>query len=64
MITLKGSKYIVEHDDNATTDTDYKVFIRENKELKDITNALTDDDKTELISDLIYSLTDLLKQQS
>lgn len=62
MITLKGSRFIVEQDENSTNDIDFKVFISQNKEYKDITNSLTDDDKTELISDLIYAVSDLLKQ--
>lgn len=62
MITLKGSRFIVERNEESNNDTDFKVFIRQNKELKDITDSLTDDDKTELMSDLIYALDDLLKQ--
>ena len=60
MIALKGSRFIVEQDENSTNDIDFKVFIRQNNEYKDITNSLTDDDKTELISDLIYAVNGLL----
>lgn len=61
MITLKGSRFAVEQDKNSTSDIDFKVFVLQNKEFKDITNSLTDDDKTELISDLIYAVSDLVK---
>ena len=62
MITLKGSRFIVEHDENAKTDTDYKVFISRDNEYKDITNAMDDSDKEELISDLIYAVHCLLQK--
>ena len=62
MITLKSSRFIVEEDEKSTNGVDFKVFIRQNKKLKDITNSLTDSEKTELISDLIYAIGDLLKQ--
>ena len=64
MITLKGSRFIVEEDEKSTNGVDFKVFTRQNKELKDITNSLTDSEKTELISDLIYAIGDLLKQSN
>ena len=63
MITLKSSRFIVEEDEKSTNGVDFKVFTRQNKELKDITNSLTDSEKTELISDLIYAIGDLLKKQ-
>ncbi|MBQ8218522.1 MAG: hypothetical protein IJZ79_02120 [Bacilli bacterium] len=62
MITLKGSRFIVERDENSKTDIDFKVFISQNKEYKDITHSMTDEDKNELISDLIYAVDDLLKK--
>lgn len=40
----------------------YKVFTKNRNEYKDITNILTDEEKDELIDDLIYCLTDLLKE--
>lgn len=59
MISLKGSRFIVEYNEDA--DDGYSVYTRKSAtELEDITNKLTDDDKTELISDLVYAITDLL----
>lgn len=59
MITLKGSRFIVEFDKNATNG--YKIFVRRSGKFEEVTNSLTDDEKKELIGDLIYSITDLLK---
>ena len=61
MVSLKGSRFVVEYDEKATDG--YKVFTRRNGEYKDITNSLTDDDKTELIGDLVYAITDLVKER-
>ena len=61
MITLKGSRFIVAQDEEATNDIDYKVFVRNDDGFKDVTTSLTEDEKTELISDLIYCVSDLLK---
>ena len=64
MITLKGSRFIVEQDENSNSDLDYKVFIRNKDGLQDISTTLTNDEKDELISDLIYCLGDLLKSNA
>lgn len=61
MVSLKGSRFVVEYDEKATDG--YKVFARRNGEYKDITNSLTDDDKTELIGDLVYAITDLVRER-
>jgi hypothetical protein len=61
MITLKGSRFIVSQDENSTNDIDYKVFVRNEDGYKDVTTSLTDEEKVELISDLIYCVSDLLK---
>jgi hypothetical protein len=37
------------------------VFINNGREYKEVTNELSEDDKTELIDDLIYAITDLMK---
>lgn len=39
-----------------------KVFINNGREYKEVTNELSEDDKTELIDDLIYAITDLVKR--
>lgn len=57
MISLKGSKFLVSCEDYTS-----KVFINNGKEYKDITNELSEDDKDELIDDLIYAISDLLKK--
>ena len=60
MITLKGSRFIVEQNKNSTNDVDYKVFVRNKDGYHEVTTSLNDSEKTELISDLIYCLSDLL----
>ena len=62
MITLKASMFIVEYDETAING--YKVFIRKRNKYEDVTDSLTDDEKTELIGDLIYAVTDLVKERS
>ena len=61
MITLKGSRFIVSKGENSTNDIDYKVFIMTQGEFRDVTDSLTQEETTELISDLIYALSDLLR---
>lgn len=58
MISLKGSRFLVSCEDYTS-----KVFINNGKEYKDVTNELSEDDKDELIDDLIYAISDLLKKQ-
>lgn len=59
MITLKGSRFVVEYDENAING--YKVLVRRSGKCEEVTTSLTDDETKELIGDLIYSITDLLK---
>ena len=56
-IILKASRFTVSQDENY----DYKVFVRTKGEFKDVTDSLTQEETTELISDLIYVISDLLK---
>lgn len=56
-ITLKASRFVVSQDENY----DYKVFVRNKGEFKDVTDSLTQEETKELISDLIYAISDLLK---
>lgn len=56
MISLKGSRFLV-----SCEDYNSKVFINNGKEYKEVTNELSEDDKDELIDDLIYAVSDLLK---
>lgn len=59
MITLAGSRFIVSNEGD-----DYKVcVINDDRKLENITKSLTDDDKDELIWDLIYAVTDLLEEK-
>ena len=62
MIALRASRFIVEYDEKATNG--YKVFIRRMGKYEDVTDTLTDEDKTELIGDLIYAVTDLVKEKA
>lgn len=61
MITLKASRFVVECDDDA--DDGFKVYTKNSKGYVDITDKLTDSDRLELISNLIYAITDLLKEE-
>ena len=56
MISLKGSRFWV-----ACENYESKVFIIDNGKYKEVTNELSEDDKTELIDDLIYAIYDLVK---
>lgn len=56
MISLTGSRFLV-----SCENYESKVFINNGREYKEVTNELSEDDKTELIDDLIYAITDLMK---
>ena len=56
MISLKDSRFLV-----SCENYESKLFIKNRKEYKEVTNELSEDDKTELIDDLIYAITDLMK---
>ena len=56
MISLKGSRFLVSCEDYSS-----KVFVNNGKEYKEVTNELSEDDKAELIDDLIYAISDLMK---
>lgn len=56
MISLKDSRFLV-----SCENYEAKLFIKNGKEYKEVTNELSEDDKTELIDDLIYAITDLMK---
>ena len=56
MISLKSSRFLVSCGYYTS-----KVFINNGNEYKEITNELTEDDKDELIDDLIYAISDLVK---
>ena len=59
MITLKGSRFTVLYDENSG---EHNVFLRTKDGCNNITNILGDEEKDELINDLIYCITDLLKK--
>ncbi|RGM75589.1 hypothetical protein [Agathobacter rectalis] len=56
MISLQGSRFLV-----SCENYESKVFINNGKEYKEVTHDLSGDDKNELIDDLIYAITDLIK---
>lgn len=58
MISLQASRFLVSCDDYTT-----KVFINTEKEYKEVTNTLSNSDKDELISDLIYAISKLVKDK-
>ena len=58
-ITLKGSRFTVLYDENSG---EHNVFLITKDGCSNITNTLGDEEKDELINDLIYCITDLLKK--
>lgn len=59
MITLKGSRFIVSYDKNSGK---HNILIRNKNGYNDVTNSLDNEEKDELINDLIYCITDLLNK--
>lgn len=59
MITLKCSRFIVSYNEDSS---EHNVFVRNKEGYNDVTNSLNNEEKDELINDLIYCLTDLLKK--
>lgn len=60
MISLKASRFLVSCDNYES-----KVFIINNeRKYKEVTNELTEEDKTELIDDLIYALCQEVKKNA
>lgn len=55
MISLKGSRFLV-----SCENYESKVFVYNGKEFEEVTSNLSEDDKTELIDDLIYAITNLI----
>ena len=58
MISLQANRFLVSCRYYTT-----KVFINTRKKYKEITNTLSDSDKDELISDLIYAVSKLVKDK-
>ena len=58
IICLKYSPYYVRCDE----DYHYHVYVRGQKELVEVTKELTDEQKNVLIEDLIYAISELLKE--
>lgn len=59
MITLKASKYCVD-----CKNYESKVYVRTSPtDFKEVTKDLTDEDKDELIDDLIYAIHDILSSK-
>lgn len=61
MIGLSASIYMVSYN-NATFD--HHVYVRDRTGIQEITEIMTDMEKAELISDLIFEIYDFTKQQS
>lgn len=58
MISLKGSRFLISCD-NYTS----KVYTCDNNRYKEVTKELSDEEKDELIDDLIYAISDILKEK-
>lgn len=58
MITLEASRFMV-----ACEDYESKVFIRDRNGIKEVTGSMNNEDKNELISDLIYVVSKLVKER-
>nr|DAH51971.1 MAG TPA: hypothetical protein [Bacteriophage sp.] len=58
MITLEASRFMV-----ACEDYESKVFIRDRNGIKEVTESMSDEDKNDLISDLIYVVSKLVKER-
>lgn len=61
MITLKGSRFIVSYDENSG---EHSVIVRNRDGYNDVTKALDNEEKEELINDLIYCIADLINNCS
>ena len=61
MITLKGSRFIVSYDENSG---EHNVFVRNKDGYNDVTKTLDDEEKEELINDLIYCIADLINNRA
>lgn len=59
MISLKGSMFYVSCEDYSS-----KVFVYNGKEFEEVTSNLSEDEKDTLIDDLIYAISDLVKNQA
>lgn len=60
MISLKASRFLVSCDNYEP-----KVFIIDSgRKYKEVTNELSAGDKVELIDDLIYAISDLIKSRN
>lgn len=59
MILLKLSRFSVEYDDKRGG----RVFVGSLEDYEDVTDKLSPDEKIELIDDLIYAISDLMKRE-
>lgn len=59
MISLKGSMFYVSCEDYSS-----KVFVNNGKAFEEVTSNLSEDEKDTLIDDLIYAISDLVKNQA
>ena len=60
MISLKASPFLVECDNEGEA----HIYTRTSRfEYKEITNEMSDKEKNNLISDLVYAVTELVKER-
>lgn len=57
MISLKASRFRVSHDND-----EYHVFTNRGSGYEEVTDAMSENDKDELIDDLIYCIQDMVKK--
>ena len=57
IITLKGSRFFISYDKDSG---EHAIFARNKNGYHDVTNSLNDEEKNELINDLIYCIDDFL----
>ena len=60
MISLVGSMYRVSYDEDTG---EHKVFTRNSGGYNDVTDSLTNDEKDQLINDLVYAIYDLVNNK-
>ena len=60
MITLQGSRFMVSYDEISG---EHRVFVGNQDGCNDVTSSLNDEEKEELINDLVYCISDLLHKR-
>ena len=60
MFSLKASRFYVSYNSDSG---EHQVFLRDRNGYHEVTKTLSDEDKEELINDLVYAVSDLLKEK-